>query len=69
MQQVTHPEFRGCTTQLYPKDDQWLATDTVFAVKPDLVVDFQPSKDPKADLDLEYNVVLAPKDYKEKHKQ
>jgi catechol 1,2-dioxygenase len=38
-------------------------------VKPDLLIDFKPSKDSKADLDLEYNVVLAPKDYKEKHKQ
>ena len=67
---MTHPGYQGCTTQLYPKDDPWLATDTVFAVKPDLVVEFRPSKgDDKASLDLEYNVVLAPKDYKEKHGQ
>ena len=64
---MTHPDFRGCTTQLYPKDDPWLETDTVFAVKDDLVVDFKPLEgDSKATLDLEYNVVLAPKDYKGK---
>lgn len=64
---VTHPDFQGCTTQLYPKEDPWLKTDTVFAVKDDLILDFQPSKeDPKAELDLEYNVILAPKGYKGK---
>lgn len=65
--QVTHAEYKGCTTQLYPKDDPWLATDTVFAVKDDLVVDFKPLEgDDKAALELEYNVILAPKDYKGK---
>lgn len=63
--QVTHPEYKGCTTQLYPKDDPWLATDTVFAVKDDLVVDFKPLEgDDQAELELNYNVILAPKDYK-----
>lgn len=67
LRQVTHPEFKGCTTQLYPSDDPWLETDTVFAVKDDLVVDFKPLKgDDKAVLDLEYNVVLSPKGYKGK---
>lgn len=65
--QVTHPEYKGCTTQLYPKEDPWLATDTVFAVKDDLVVDFKPlAGDDKASLELDYNVILAPKDYKGK---
>ncbi|KAI1208597.1 aromatic compound dioxygenase [Annulohypoxylon truncatum] len=64
---VTHPEYKGCTTQLYPKDDEWLSSDTVFAVKDDLVVDFKPLEgDPKAKLELDYNVILAPKDYKGK---
>ncbi|KUI69861.1 Catechol 1,2-dioxygenase [Cytospora mali] len=64
---VTHPDYQGCTTQLYPKDDPWLKTDTVFAVKDDLILDFQPAKDdPNAELDLEYNVILAPKGYKGK---
>lgn len=44
-----------------------MATDTVFAVKDDLVIDFKPLKgDDKATLDLEYNVILAPKGYKGK---
>ena len=65
--QVTHPEYKGCTTQLYPNDDPWLETDTVFAVKDDLVVDFKPLEgDDKATLELHYDVVLAPKDYKGK---
>ncbi|KAK0641258.1 Intradiol ring-cleavage dioxygenase [Cercophora newfieldiana] len=64
---VTHENFQGCTTQLYPNDDPWLTTDTVFAVKPDLVVDFKPLEgDDKAVLELEYNVFLAPKGYKGK---
>ncbi|KAJ6783359.1 hypothetical protein PWT90_10430 [Aphanocladium album] len=64
---VTHDNYKGCTTQLYPKDDPWLETDTVFAVKDDLVVDFKPLEgDDKATLDLEYNVVLSPKGYKGK---
>lgn len=49
---------------MYPRDDQWLETDTVFAVKDDLVVDFPPLKgDDKAEVELNYNVILAPKDY------
>jgi catechol 1,2-dioxygenase len=49
------------TTQIFPKDDPYLTTDTVFAVKDDLVVDFKPLQgDPKAALELEYNMVLAP---------
>lgn len=65
---VTHPEYKGCTSQLYPKNDPWLKTDSVFAVKPDLVVDFKPIQgDSKAVLELEFNVVLAPKNYKGKH--
>ncbi|KUJ06498.1 aromatic compound dioxygenase [Mollisia scopiformis] len=62
---ITADEYRGCTTQIYPNDDPYLSTDTVFAVKDDLVVDFKPIEgDPKAILDLEYNVILAPKSYK-----
>ncbi|KAL2127894.1 hypothetical protein VTI74DRAFT_10011 [Chaetomium olivicolor] len=62
---VTHPDFQGCTTQLYPSDDPWIKSDTVFAVKDDLVVDFKPLQgDDKAVLELEYNVNLAPKGYK-----
>ena len=64
---VTHPDYKGCTTQLYPRDDTWLETDTVFAVKDDLLIDFKPRQgDPNASLDLEYNIVLSPKGYKGK---
>ncbi|KAG5928344.1 hypothetical protein E4U42_000790 [Claviceps africana] len=42
---VTRPDSRTCTAQLYPKDDPWLETDTVFAVKKDLVVDLRPYED------------------------
>jgi len=60
--QITHPDYKPVTTQIFPIDDPYLETDTVFAVKDDLVVDFKPRKgDPKAGLDLEFNVVLAPK--------
>ena len=48
--------------QIYPDDDQYLETDTVFAVKDDLVVHFNPAKgDPKAELDLEFNISIVPK--------
>lgn len=63
---VTHPDYQGCTTQLYPSDDPWITNDTVFAVKDDLVVTFKPFKDDKAVLELEYNVNLAPKGFKGK---
>jgi hypothetical protein len=52
--------------QIYPRDDPWLATDTVFAVKDDLVVDFKPREgDDKAKLDLEFNIVLVPREPQE----
>lgn len=60
---ISHPDYKPVTTQIFPRDDPYLITDTVFAVKDDLVVDFTPRKgDPKAELDLEYSVRLAPKD-------
>ncbi len=62
--QIAHPDYRTVVTQIFPADDPYLTTDAVFAVKDDLVVDFKPRKDdPKAELDLEYNVLLAPKDF------
>jgi catechol 1,2-dioxygenase len=63
--QITHDDYKPVTTQIYPNDDPYLITDSVFAVKPDLVVDFKPREnDPKAQLDLEYNIILAPKGMK-----
>lgn len=42
---VTHDDYKPVVTQIYPKDDPWLSTDTVFAVKDDLVVEFVPLKE------------------------
>jgi len=65
---ISHDEYKPVVTQLYPNDDPHLIDDSVFAVKPDLIVDFKPKKgDPKgAEMDLEYNIKLAPKDAKGK---
>lgn len=60
---ITHDDYKPLVNQIFPSDDPWLETDTVFAVKDDLVVEFKPSQDPKAQADLEYNIVLAPKGY------
>jgi catechol 1,2-dioxygenase len=70
--QITHDDYKTVVTQIYPKDDPWLSTDTVFAVKDDLVVDFKPleklpssmseHKGPggPATKELELDIVLAP---------
>ena len=56
---VSADNYKSVTTQLFPRDDPYAATDTVFAVKDDLLLDFKPSNDPKAKLDLEYNITLS----------
>lgn len=58
--------YKPCTTQIFPKDDPYLETDTVFAVKDDLVVDFVEYNDPKgkATRELTLNLTLAPKESK-----
>ncbi|KAK5056715.1 hypothetical protein LTR84_012247 [Exophiala bonariae] len=63
---VTHDDYVGVTAQLYPNDDPWLETDTVCAVKDDLLLEFKPvENEPKgATLDVEYNVRLLSKKYK-----
>jgi catechol 1,2-dioxygenase len=62
--QISHEDYKTVTTQIFPSDDPYLTTDTVFAVKNDLVVDFKPRQgDENAELDLEYNMVLAPKSF------
>jgi len=70
---ITHDDYKPVVTQIYPKDDPWLSTDTVFAVKDDLVVDFTPlegvpskmseHKGPggPATKELNLDIVLAPK--------
>lgn len=69
---VTHPDYVGVTAQLYPRDDPWLETDTVCAVKDDLLLDFKPipkGQDPKgAVLDCEYDIRLLPGKYKPDNK-
>jgi len=59
---VSADNYKQVVTQLYPTDDPYLATDTVFAVKDDLVVDFVPLEgDPQATLELKYDFGLAPR--------
>lgn len=59
---VSGDGYKQVVTQLYPRDDPYLATDTVFAVKDDLVVDFIPLEgDPQATLELKYDFGLAPR--------
>ncbi len=57
---VTAEGYRSLTTQLFPRADPHLTDDTVFAVKEDLILDFTPSDDPKASLDLKYDFTLTP---------
>jgi protocatechuate 3,4-dioxygenase beta subunit len=60
---VSADGYKQVVNQIYPHDDPWLETDTVFAVKDDLVVRFEPLKgDPKATLELDYDFILAPRD-------
>ncbi|KAF2398097.1 aromatic compound dioxygenase [Trichodelitschia bisporula] len=58
---ISAPGYKQVVTQIFPSDDPWLTTDTVFAVKNDLVVDFVPLEgDPKATRELKFDAVLAP---------
>ncbi|MCJ1479315.1 hypothetical protein MMC13_008000 [Lambiella insularis] len=60
--QITHGDYKPVTTQIFPDDDPYLTTDSVFAVKDDLVVKFTPLEgDKKATKELNYNVILVPK--------
>jgi protocatechuate 3,4-dioxygenase beta subunit len=62
---MTAEGYKPVTTQIYPRDDPYVTNDTVFAVKDDLLIDFMPREnDPKAKLDLTYNVRLAPREGK-----
>ena len=57
---VRREGHKELVTQIFDKNCKYLQNDTVFAVKDDLVVDFKPkTDDPKAQLDLEYNVTMA----------
>lgn len=63
---ITHDDYIPVTVQLYPNDDQYLETDTVCAVKDDLLLDFKPVENEKngAVLDVAYEVRLLNKKYK-----
>ncbi|KAH7384995.1 Intradiol ring-cleavage dioxygenase [Cadophora sp. MPI-SDFR-AT-0126] len=53
--------YKPVTTQIFDKEDKYLDNDSVFAVKESLIVDFKPLKgNPKATLELEYPIVIAP---------
>ncbi|KAF5875688.1 putative catechol dioxygenase protein [Botrytis fragariae] len=58
---VQHGNYKPLTTQIFNSNDEYLQNDSVFAVKDSLIVDFVPLKgNPKASLELNYPVVLAP---------
>ena len=53
--------YKPITTQIFDRAGPYLENDSVFAVKESLIVDFVPLKDnPKATLELEYNIILTP---------
>ncbi|CZT43524.1 probable catechol 1,2-dioxygenase [Rhynchosporium secalis] len=53
--------YKPVTTQIFDKEDPYLENDSVFAVKQSLIVDFKPLKgNPKAELELAYDIVIAP---------
>jgi len=58
---VMHNDYKPVTTQIFDRIDPYLENDSVFAVKESLIVDFVPLKgNPKATLELEYNIALVP---------
>jgi len=57
---VRHEDYNHLTTQIFDKDCKYLADDSVFAVKDELSVTFEPREgDPAAKLELQYNITLA----------
>lgn len=61
---VSAPGFRTLTTQLYDDRDQYIESDSVFAVKDELVVNFKPHEgDSEAKWSLEYDFVLGSMSY------
>ncbi|CAI6063558.1 hypothetical protein V2G26_011283 [Clonostachys chloroleuca] len=53
--------YAPLTTQIFDRTSKYLIDDSVFAVKDELLVDFKPIQDnPKAELELVYDVKLAP---------
>lgn len=55
--------FKPITTQIFDAESQYLENDSVFAVKDSLVVKFVERKDdPKAELELKYDILMVPSD-------
>ncbi|KAJ0420047.1 Intradiol ring-cleavage dioxygenase [Aspergillus carlsbadensis] len=53
--------YKPLTTQIFDRNDPYLTNDSVFAVKDSLIVDFvERQGDPKAALELTYDVRLVP---------
>ncbi|KAI0481384.1 intradiol ring-cleavage dioxygenase [Xylariaceae sp. FL0804] len=64
---VSHDDYIGVTAQLYDRLGTYLETDTVFAVKDDLLLDFKPAAadEPQgAKFDVKFDVKLASRRYK-----
>lgn len=60
---VTHPGHRPLITQIYDSECEYVKNDSVFAVKPELIVHFKEASDELkkergVEFDLEYNVSL-----------
>lgn len=59
---VRHEDYNHLTTQIFDKECKYLADDSVFAVKDELSVTFEPREgDTEAKLELQYNITLAPR--------
>ncbi|KAF4609844.1 hypothetical protein G7Y89_g15779 [Cudoniella acicularis] len=57
---VTREGYKPVTMQIFDSQDKYLENDSVFAVKDSLIVDFKPLEgNPKATLELEYDIVVA----------
>lgn len=60
---VTHPTYHSLITQTYDYDDPYTKDDSVFAVKEDIVIKFQPASEEQAKAgmknQLNYNIALA----------
>ena len=57
---MTHDHYKPVTTQIFDRVDKYLESDAVFAVKDSLIVDFRSVQgNPKANLELEYNILVA----------
>ncbi|KAK9449463.1 Intradiol ring-cleavage dioxygenase [Limtongia smithiae] len=55
---VSAPGHRRLITQIFDSEDPYVENDSVFAVKGELVVTFQPSTSEKAPFEVVYDVVL-----------